>query len=188
MNEPTFGPYTAKGYNLAPLTLRRYQHALRVFSALPINDVAGAFSTLQSLATASAKMEEDALPADGTEEDLEVNIDLAPLYNAITKAVVQADDQNILVELAALALDIPAEEAADLPYDTGQEVIGDFFTANPKLLTDTLGFFTRLMSPGSSAPRKGNQKPRSMQTSTPSPPPPEQPAEEIQSKKSRSTE
>lgn len=189
-NELTYGPYTVgdKEYNLAPLTTRRYQAFIRVFTSLPLTLLYTAWSDFQEELQAKVpeEIKERLLKGEITEDDLTditlTDSDMTELGAAITQMVVQADDQDVLVGLLAIALDIGVEEAAGIHYKVMLEAVSDFFIDNPSLLPDTVRFLTGMANPmkrslqTKATPETGPPaKPSSI--STPSPPKPEGSAE-----------
>jgi len=178
-SEQTYGPYAVgnKEYNLAPLITRRYQSFIRVFTSLPLTLLYQAWSDFQTALQAK-------VPSGAEEAEVTLtNEDMAPLGAAVSQMVIQADEGDTLVSLLAIALGIDTEEAAEIPYAVGLEAISDFFTANPSLLPDSVRFLTGMVNPmrrslqtqvipETSPPQKPNS------ASTPSPPKPEESAEE----------
>lgn len=184
--EPAYGPYAVgdKKYNLAPLTTRRYQAFIRVFTSLPLTTLYQAWSDFQASLQAKVPAEvRDKKPEDITSQDLiEVALtdeDMAPLGAAVAQMVTSADEQDVLVGLLAIALDIGQEEAAEIPYAVGLEAISDFFTDNPSLLPDSVRFLTGMVNPvrqnlqpQATLETGPQQKPNSMPASTTSQPKP----------------
>lgn len=157
MNEKTY-TLGDREISLARLTLGRYQKSLKLIAKLSIEKVVEVVNKIRSEALAAA--------IEG--KTTEVEIDLVPILGVAKEAILEAADQDSLIGLAAIALDTTPDEAADLDWDIGLDVITDFFTANPKLLTASMSFFTSLISSprASQSTTPEPDKPTSKQTST----------------------
>lgn len=115
-NEKEFGTYQVgdKTYSLVPLTLGRFQEFLNIVGSLPVGYVISAANIINSA------YRENKLP----------DVDPGPVLQAALQTLGMAKEEDTLVKLGALALGIGEEEARDLDYDLGIEVIVDFFTVN----------------------------------------------------------
>lgn len=163
MTANTFGPYRIgkKDYELAALTLGRYQHFLVVFTKLPISALYDAWAKLQ----ASIAPPPNAKPG---EYEVSIPPDIAQeLADSVITMVLAADENNVLVKLVAVGLDVSEDIAKGIHYKVGLQLINDFFTANPSLLLDSIQFLTGIV-----APKSGLGTDQSRQTLTDSPPKP----------------
>jgi len=146
-NNQTFGPYEVDGktYTLKRLTLRRYQEFLTIFTKLPLETLYNAWASFQLAIQEAA---EKAGAVEGVPEDVDIPTDIATgLSQAIRATMKEAHNKNIVVEIMALALGVETDTADLFPYNTGLEVVEDFFTDNPTLLTDTIAFLTGTINP-----------------------------------------
>ena len=177
-NTQQLGPYTVDGttYKLKRLTLRRYQEFLAIFTKLPLETLYNAWGMFQLAIQEAA---EKAGAVEGVPEDVDIPTDIASgLSEAIRATMKEAQNKNLVVEIMALALDIDVKDADQFPYDTGLEVVEDFFTDNPALLTDTIAFLTGTIQPttrsrrSQSLPTPGLARENYKQRSTGSPPKP----------------